>query len=179
MLADDTLLDIYTLKDVVRYNCRKHLKEESVAEHSFYVALIALMICEEKGINDPDIIKDVLIKAVLHDMPEIELNDITHNVKERLNLRPFLKKFEDEYFEKKFTSYAMLMADNSDDLVNAIVLYADAMSVKQYCLNEIALGNKSKDILEEIYPNAVERCEAHEKHLETFLKDKKKHLNYH
>ena len=55
MLKNDTLLDIYMLKDVIRYNCRKHLKDESVAEHSFYVALMALMICEEKNINDNNI----------------------------------------------------------------------------------------------------------------------------
>lgn len=169
MLSNDTLLDVYMLKDVIRYNCRKHLKDESVAEHSFYVALLALMICEEKNVKDDDVIRKVLIKALLHDMPEIDLNDITHNVKEKLNLTAFLKKYEDEYYAEKFPAYADLMSDDSDNLVNRIVLYADALSVKQFCLNELALGNNSKDIVDEIYENACERCEMHEKKLNDLL----------
>lgn len=165
MLSDKTLLDIYMLKDVIRYNCRKHLKDESVAEHSFYVALMSLMICEEHHITNDAVIKDVMIKAILHDMPEIDLNDITHNVKEKLHLNEFLKKYEDEYYAEKFPAYADLMANNDDNIVNRIVLYADALSVKQFCLNEMALGNHSYDIVNEIYKNACERCEMHEKKL--------------
>lgn len=173
MLSNSTLLDIYMLKDVIRYNCRKHLKDESVAEHSFYVALMSLMICEEKKITDKEIIRKVLIKSLLHDMPEIELNDITHNVKERLNLRKHLKEYEDQYYVEKFPGYANLMSDDSDNIVNRIVLFADALSVKQFCLNELELGNNSKDIKDEIYAHACERCEMHEKRLNEFLS------NYH
>lgn len=169
MLTDDTLLDVYMLKDVIRYNCRKHLKDESVAEHSFYVALLALMICEQKHIEDNDIIRQVLIKALLHDMPEIELNDITHNVKERLHLTEFLKKFEDEYYAEKFPTYSDLMANDDDNIVNRIVLFADALSVKQFCLNELSLGNNNKDITDEILKSATERCEKHEKRLDELL----------
>ena len=169
MLKNDTLLDIYMLKDVIRYNCRKHLKDESVAEHSFYVALMALMICEEKNINDNDIIRKAIIKALLHDMPEIEFNDITHNVKEKLNLTAYLKKYEDEYYAEKFPAYADLMSNDDDNIVNRIVLFADALSVKQFCLNELALGNNSKDISDEILKNAEHRCKEHEKRLDALI----------
>lgn len=169
MLADHILLDIYKLKDVIRYNCRKHLKDESVAEHSFYVALLTLMICDEKNIKDEGIITRSLIKALLHDMPEIELNDITHNVKEKLHLNEFLKKYEDEYYAEKFPAYADLMSNNDDNIVNTIVLLADAMSVRQFCMNEVVLGNKSKDIHNEILPNATERCNKHEAHLNELI----------
>lgn len=168
MLKNDTLMDIYQLKDVIRYNCRKHLKDESVAEHSFYVALMSLMICEEKKIKDDNIIREAMIKSLLHDMPEIELNDITHNVKEALQLRPMLKVYEDKYFKYKFPEYAKLMVDDSDNVVNTIVLLADAMSVKQFCMNEINLGNKDAEI-KNIYEKSIKRCEAHEKHLDKLL----------
>ena len=169
MLKNETLMDIYQLKDVIRYNCRKHIKDESVAEHSFYVALMSLMICEEKKIKDDEIIQKAIIKSLLHDMPEIELNDITHNVKEALNLRPMLKKYEDEYFKYKFTEYAKLMIDDEDNIVNTIVLLADALSVKQFCMNEINLGSQDKEI-HKIYESSCARCEKHEKHLDELLK---------
>ena len=140
------LVDVYKLKDVVRYNTKNVIKKESVAEHSFYVALFTLKICNDYNV-DSRTEKRAIIKALLHDMPEIELNDITHDVKEKLNLRPFLKKYEDEYFDTHFSEYRSLMK-KGDEKTNAIVDYADTMSVYQYVLNEELLGNKSNDIQE-------------------------------
>lgn len=140
------LIDVYRLKNVVRYNTRNIIKKESVAEHSFYVALFALKICNDYNV-DPRTEKRAIIKALLHDMPEIELNDITHDVKEKLNLRPFLKKYEDEYFDTHFSEHRSLMKEG-DEKTNAIVDYADTMSVYQYALNETLLGNQSDDIQE-------------------------------
>lgn len=162
------LLDVYRLKNVIRYNTRCKLKDESVAEHSFYVALFALKICEEYKINEQTT-NLCLIKAILHDMPEIDLNDITHDVKERLKLRPFLKQYEDEYFEKHFKYYANIMT-KSLPIVDTIVILADAWSVYQYSLNEIQLGNKSIEI-EEIYDESKERIKKLEEHLKKELKD--------
>lgn len=168
MIDNDTLLDIYKLKDVIRYNCRKHLKDESVAEHSFYVALMAMMICDEKKITDAKIIKDSIVKSLLHDMPEIELNDITYNVKEKMNLRPMLKSYEDAYYKKHFPKYAELMCDDSDNIVNTIMKLADTMSVKQFCLNEIEIGNRDRDIAE-IYGESFTRTAKLELHLDELL----------
>lgn len=140
------LANVYQLKNVIRYNTRNHLKDESVAEHSFYVALISLKICDTFNI-DADTTRKCLTKALLHDMPEIELNDITHNVKEALNLRPFLKIYEDEYFKKHFKQHEELMT-KPNDLIDSIVNLADAMSVYQFVMNEITLGNSSSDIVE-------------------------------
>ena len=140
------LIDVYRLKNVVRYNTRNVIKKESVAEHSFYVALFTLKICNDYNV-DPRTEKRAIIKALLHDMPEIELNDITHDVKEKLNLRPFLKKYEDEYFDTHFSEHRSLMKEG-DEKTNAIVDYADTMSVYQYALNETLLGNQSDDIQE-------------------------------
>ena len=143
---ENYLTETYKLKNVIRYNTRNKIKDESVAEHSFYVALFTLKLCDEYNI-DEKYKSQAIIKALLHDMPEIELNDITHNVKERLNLRPFLKQYEDKYFEDNFKDYAELM-NNGDKIVNSIVILADAMSVYQYILNEVSLGNKTDDIQE-------------------------------
>lgn len=140
------LMNVYRLKNVIRYNTRNIIKKESVAEHSFYVALFALKICDDYNIDETTK-KQAMMKSLLHDMPEIELNDITHNVKERLNLRPFLKKYEDEFFTQNYSEHRSLMI-TGDDKLNAIVLLADTMSVYQYALNEVSLGNQSDDIKE-------------------------------
>lgn len=160
------LIDVYKLKNVVRYNTRNIIKKESVAEHSFYVALFTLKICDDYNV-DPRTSKRAIIKALLHDMPEIELNDITHNVKEKLNLRPFLKKYEDEYFDTHFSEHRSLMKEG-DEKTNAIVDYADTMSVYQYVLNETLLGNQSDDI-QEILNNARSRIKKCKEKLEEIL----------
>ena len=149
------LLYLYQLKNIIRYNSRKRLVNESVAEHSFYVALIALEICEQRQLDDATTLKCV-VKALLHDMPEIEINDITYNVKEKLNLRGLLKEYEDNFYKEKCSKYADLMINNDDNEVNNIVKLADIYSVYQYVTNEIELGNKSNDI-QDIYQDTLKR----------------------
>ena len=41
------LLDFYHLKSLVRYNTRLKLTSETVAEHSYFVSLFTMIICEE------------------------------------------------------------------------------------------------------------------------------------
>lgn len=143
------LLELYKLKNIIRYNHRTRITSETVAEHSFFTALIALEVCNRLECSNA-VIGEVITKALLHDMPETELNDITYDVKCRLNLYPLLKQYEDDYFKKHFPEQADLMIDNDTHLVNLIVLYADAMSVLQYAYNELELGNKSmQSILED------------------------------
>lgn len=169
-LLEQYLADVYRLKNVIRYNTRNKIKDESVAEHSFYVALFALKICDTFKIDD-DIKQQCLIKALLHDMPEIELNDITHNVKEALNLRPFLKQYEDKYFEQKYNQYYKLMTVNNK-LVDAIVIFADGLSVYQYSLNEVNLGNSSND-MGEILEESKDRINKLYLHLKDVLHELK------
>lgn len=173
MISDKELHDIYRLKNVVRYNTRNVIKHENVAEHTFNVAIISLMLCDKYNLTH-SAKADCLIKAILHDMPEIELNDITHDVKERLGLRQMLKSYEDEYYEKNFSNYAKLMKDdNEDSLVNNIVGLADAFSVKQYILNEFELGNNSYEI-KDIYKEICERIKKYEYKIDKLIRETKK-----
>lgn len=164
MIIDfNKLENIYKLKSIIRYNTRMHIKNESVAEHSFYVALLTLMICDKENMSD-EIKLQAIIKALLHDMPEIETNDITHDAKERLNLRTYLKKYENAYFIKEFPKYAKMMISDSKSIVSSIVDLADTLSVIQYVNNEISLGNTSNDI-KDILQNAKHRIEKYEKEI--------------
>lgn len=145
--TEQMLSEIYQLKSIIRYNNKPKLTQETVAEHSFYVALIGLMICDELQCGEK-CKTEVMTKALLHDMPEIEINDITHDVKTRLNLSEFLAKYENEYYHIHFPQYEMLMSRH-DQLADVIVDLADALSVKQFVSAEISLGNHSA-IMQEV-----------------------------
>lgn len=167
MITKEYLEKIYKVKNIIRYNNKLKLTHESVAEHSFFVSLITIKICEEYDLPDEIVFKCVL-KSLLHDMPEMDINDITHDAKEVLNLRGVLKKYEDKFYIENFKKYANLMMDDSDDIVNAIVSYSDALSVRQYIDCELSLGNNTKEILE-IDAEIDKRIKKLKTHLEGLL----------
>lgn len=160
------LYELYRLKNIVRYNTRPKITTESVAEHSFFVTVIALELCDEYHIDEATK-QQILIKAMLHDMPEIEINDITYDAKERLNLRPYLKKYEDDYYDRRFPKYSKLMK-NDEGLVQAIVDLADAYSVLQYTIYEKELGNTSNE-MQIIYDTTMERIENYRIKIQNLL----------
>ena len=161
---DNLLKELYKLKHLIRYNSRPKIQNESVAEHSFFVSVIALKISRELKLSDEQILK-ILIKSILHDIPEMDLNDITHDVKEKLQLRQLLKKYEDNFYFQKFNEEYELMSNNDDDIINNVVQLADILSVKQYIDEEMILGNQSSEIWE-IYLNTSKRLTECLKHIE-------------
>lgn len=140
------LLNLYKLKNLIRYNNKTRLKDENVAEHSYYVAIIGLKLCDKFNLNKNIKLK-VITKALLHDMPEMYINDITHDAKMILNINDNINKFERYYYMSEYPKYTSLMKQKKD-LVSTIVVIADILSAKQYILNEIELGNQSSDIVD-------------------------------
>lgn len=166
IFSKSELLEMYKLKNIIRYNHRTRLKDESVAEHSFFTTFITLELCKRFKLNN-ELTLACLLKSLLHDMPETELNDITYDVKVALNLYPLLKVYEDKYFEKHFPEFAKLMNNEDENVVNLIVKYADAMSVLQYSYNEIELGNIT---FEAIKNETLERLKTIEQRLKEVMK---------
>lgn len=146
MINNNELLDIYKLKNIIRYNNKLTITKESVAEHSFFVAMISAKICDILQLSS-EIKYETIIKSLLHDMPEIILNDITHDTKQLLNLQPLLDVYEKKYFENNFSSYLdVLYNSKNNEIVNLIVNLSDILSVKQFCLTEMNLGNTTVEI---------------------------------
>ena len=173
---EDKLIELYQLKSIIRYNNKQKLTSESVAEHSFYVALMGMMISDELLLK-PKYRQLVIIKALLHDMPEVEINDITYDVKTRLHLQEFLAKYEEDYYQRNFPIYADLMKKHSDGifhLIDLIVDLADALSVKQFSSNEMQLGNRS-EIMTGIFNESESRIEQIKQKL---YEEKEKHAEY-
>ena len=52
MIDINKVMETYILNGVKRYSNRHRIKEESVAEHSFHVALLAFRICKDMGCDE-------------------------------------------------------------------------------------------------------------------------------
>ncbi len=143
------------LDRIIRFSARNRIKDESVSEHCFHVALIGMILSdlERKFGNKVDIEK-VLRSALLHDMEECITGDILSDFK---HADKKLSK-EIEKMSKKFVS--LLLKDlprdlgifyqkiwenstNLRSLEGKIVKAADRIEALLYCLEEIEMGNKS------------------------------------
>lgn len=158
LLSDKQIMSEYVLGKIVRYNNRRRLQEESVAEHTCFVTLFCLKIMAQLDL-DHETERKILILAALHDVAESRTSDIPHDVKFNYpQIKSILDKVEDDYYRKYWASYLDEIYD-SDDLCHNILKLADTYSVLQYCLNEQSLGNISEDI-QEIALSARKRVEA-------------------
>lgn len=164
--SDEELSKMYALKNIIRYNHRTRATDETVAEHSFFTSIITLTLCERLNLSTQQSY-DCIVKALLHDMPETELNDITYDVKTKLCLYPMLKKYEDEFYKREFPAFEKLMTNDSASLTNLIVNLADAISVEQYCQHEISLSNIE---MKKIATDATKRIDKLKNDIEEILK---------
>ena len=78
----DYLNDIYILSHIKRYSTVHTLRQESVAEHSFNVAAILFRLHEDYEFE----LSKAVTMAIVHDMPEMELNDVPRIIKQRYPL---------------------------------------------------------------------------------------------
>ena len=164
----EELLFDYKLSDLVRYNHRHKIKNETVAEHSYYVALFCLKICTYYGF-DGDTTSRILTKALLHDLPEIETSDIPYDVKKNIPaITKLLETAEMSFYERHYPALCETLF-NENALEDAVVKYADALSVMQYCLNELELSPGNKDFLA-IKQNTTERLDKLRKEIDTYAK---------
>jgi 5'-deoxynucleotidase YfbR-like HD superfamily hydrolase len=95
---------ISRLASVKRYSDHRLCNDESVLEHSGYIALICLMISEKLNNRGAKIdIGIVLSKAILHDIDEIVTGDIAMPIKYYSDdLNKEIKKMEFELTKKVF-----------------------------------------------------------------------------
>lgn len=133
--------DIYRLSYIKRYSNVPKIKEESVAEHGFFVAAI-LMDLHTKYIFN---LGEALIIAVSHDMPEMELNDCPHIIKRKYpEIAAAYEKCEADVVKKlpPAVRWGAMQFDKSDKSIEAKMVHlADAMQCIQFAQAEVRLGN--------------------------------------
>lgn len=99
MIVDD--YTVYKLSNIIRYSQQNKIKNESVAEHSFYVMWFVNRLCTKYNLSDK-IRLLALEAALLHDIPEVITNDITYDVKRMIPevsdlLQPYEKQVISEH----------------------------------------------------------------------------------
>lgn len=154
-------INIMKMSNLYRYNNRTRLKNESIAEHSFYVALTALRLCEVLEIEDSLKLK-ILEMAIIHDVGETNSIDAPYTLKrDYKELSSILAYIEKEEMKKHFPDLIEVHnrfeeCDNINNLAGVIVKLADVISVVQYSKNELLLGNKTYE-MKDIFNEAVSR----------------------
>ena len=143
----------HTLAFVKRYGNRHRINDESVAEHSFFVALIVIKLYEEYDFN----LESALVAALSHDVPEADISDVTHGIKKRhVQLASVLLKAEideiQKYPNKIQEGYATFQLDSMVE--GLIAQLADVLQVRQYIQTEYNLGNAT---MQDIHYTTVKR----------------------
>ena len=143
----------YALAHITRYSMKPVIRHESVAEHSFFVALGVMALTEVYGFDLPL----ALMMAVCHDVAEMEISDVNHMVKKKYpDLALAIKNVETSIVETLPTtikSCANMYTGNSTEA--KIVHLADAMQCMQYSQNEMKMGNTG--YMKEVYTNSSDR----------------------
>lgn len=135
-----------TLSNVSRYNTRYRIKNESVAAHSFYTIWFASVVCSHLGLSS-EVTQKAMECAMVHDIPEIYINDITYDCKQMIpEITQLIEPYERAIIDKLSDVADSILFDPKnieEQLIGLIVRYADVISVKQYSISEIKLGNAS------------------------------------
>ena len=159
LLSEEQILENYDLNQLIRYNTRTRITNESVAAHTFFVSLFCLKLFEELNISTEKRY-EILVKALLHDIGEVFTSDIPHTIKaDNHVLRDIFDDLEKKYLEKNWSSYIPIL-ESTDQLSYEILKLADIYSILQYTLTEERLGNKTIEMAE-IYSNARKRADIH------------------
>lgn len=156
MAVNFELLKEYDRLDCLRrYNHKRTITVESVASHSYYVALYTQMICSHLDLC-PAVSVKALTHAVYHDIGEIYLSDIPYDTKEKFPIvKRMLSGVEEEVIKEHFPQYSELwkeVEDRKDEeslLIYNIIKLADILSVIQYTSREYSLGNTVLDAVRE------------------------------
>ena len=148
------------LSCILRFNNTPRIVSENVAEHSYYVAFLSMLIgdyLENKGVK-VDKLK-LIQMGLLHDIEESISGDILAPIKQGM----FKKVLDKENIRnikllmiglESGKKYSRLWREVVDEktLEAKIIKLIDRMSCIIYCIREIHLGNK--------YFRAILECEA-------------------
>lgn len=154
--------ELWKMSNVIRYSWTKIHNQENLAEHSYYVIMLADIISEDlsKKYKNLNIDKYKVLKyALYHDVEEIFTWDIITPVKYKSKV--LLKELEkigtkllNEGLEENFKNNIHIKDnilkyfneyehDKYDKIENQIVKFADQLECFTYCISELKLWNSN------------------------------------
>jgi 5'-deoxynucleotidase YfbR-like HD superfamily hydrolase len=123
------------------------LKEQSVAAHSYGVAWLVWLLCEEQ----PSL--NLVMAALAHDTAEHQTGDIPNPAKLFMGISKMSQEWEETLMGEAFLPIFTLSAEEQ-----RILRLADCMELAMYCGRERRLGNDSKR-LKEMFHNVTSYVE--------------------
>jgi len=139
------------LSQILRFSTIPTINKQNVAEHSYFVSLIAWLICTRLESNGVIVNTDQVLKmCLIHDIPESVSGDMPRNVKQG-EVRNMIARLEDSVFEvmtenlpddmKLELTCSYQMCGEKDYLEYRIMKFADILESAIYCLCEREMGN--------------------------------------
>ena len=146
----------YSLEHTKRYSMKPVIHQESVATHSYFVALCVLLMHKTYNFDVDRAIKI----ALCHDLAEMEISDVNHLVKKKHpEVAEALKAAEDKIINGFPTHIQEFCTQYNDDTPEALIVhYADAFQCVQYSNNEMEMGNRGYMV--DVYTNSLRRMEV-------------------
>lgn len=151
------------LRFITRYQGVSKMHNESVAEHSFFVAAFIYKLYD---VYEFDLHK-AIIAGLMHDTAETEVSDVPYPIKrDNPRLAEELSKLEMEALSKNVDAETMkiLLDFNSENDAKTpeglIVALADALEVLEYSKTEAAAGNSYMIAVNESSRERVKKLES-------------------
>lgn len=155
MLFDFFVHSHRRLSNINRFNTRICTTHESVAAHSYYVTLYAMVLVDELSIrhNIHIDMQSTLQLAVLHDIEECIMGDIVRTIKKHDEYNQVYNTLSIDAVQEVFRHTAMIQCDKYCNIWNTqhdnikvytpawVVKVADDLSGIVYCHEQLRLGN--------------------------------------
>lgn len=158
---------VYNLKFIQRYSITPRITNETVAEHSFFVATYVMELYKDYNFD----LNKAVQMAIIHDFAESFIGDITLSTKTMCpDLVEAVSNAEKEVMFQNFPSFIYELYreyEQRTSVESLIVKLADTMQVKQYAGNEIELGNNSIT-MRSIFSRAVNDIDLFERKLAVY-----------
>jgi len=154
ILEDKFYEIVYSLSFIVRYSNVPRIRDEDVAQHSFFTSAIVVRLHERYEFD----LGLALLAAVSHDLPESKIDDVSHAVKNRFpRVAKALREAEHEVIKKLPPNFQKgIKIFESETIEGKICRLADALQCYQYSKTELDLGNKG--YMKHVYCKSTERC---------------------
>ena len=142
-----------SLAHVVRFNSRPQHFQESVAEHSFFTAYIASILCDLLSEENIPVNREkVLTMALIHDSEEMFSGDILSPFKHHSpEVKNAIKTVNQELIKEVFedlpphigSRYVALWSEESrqESIEAQVVKMSDRLSLIGKCAEEVTAGN--------------------------------------
>ncbi|BBE31379.1 hydrolase [Tepiditoga spiralis] len=151
-ISDYLLNSTIRLNTMIRWNKNHRNVRSSVSSHSFYVLITAYILALNNDVNG-ELLKEIMIASILHDIPEAFTGDVITPTKRKVKgLESLIGKVEDTFVDewstlnpnineimKKYKNY-MLEPFNKE--YGRYVRSADLLAAMNECAAEIITGNQ-------------------------------------